>query len=127
MHHFKRALREFNFLEATDVVSMEVNETYPKLQFVYRNSQNRRYHAIKFNEDVDDFVIKQISESKAFFKVESLRLAFNRISSDQMLCIVTLNVQGALSVRLMHESKSFLAESLINCLEEEDSSVESGE
>ena len=26
VHHFKRALREFNFLEATDVVSMEVSE-----------------------------------------------------------------------------------------------------
>ena len=66
-------------------------------------------------------MIKQISESKAFFKVESLRLAFNRISSDQLLCIVTLNIQGALSIRLMHESKSFLAESLINCLEEDQS------
>ena len=58
VHHFKRALREFHFLEPTDTVSMEVNEAYPKLQFVFRSAPNRRYHAVKFNEDVDDFVIK---------------------------------------------------------------------
>ena len=58
VHHFKRALREFNFLEPTEVVSMEVSERYPKLQFVYRKVNLSRYHAIKFNDDVDDFIIK---------------------------------------------------------------------
>lgn len=38
VHHFKKALREFNFLEPTDVVSIETSETYPKLQFVFKNS-----------------------------------------------------------------------------------------
>ena len=43
VHHFKRALREFNFLEPTDVVSIETNEKYPKLQFVFRSAQFKRY------------------------------------------------------------------------------------
>ena len=119
--HFKKALREFHFLEAQEVVSMEVSETYPKLQFVFRKPSHRRHHAIKFNEDVEDFVVKHITESKAFFKIESLRLAFSRMTSDQLLCIVTLNTQGALSIRLMHDTKTFLAESLILCQEDTDS------
>ena len=31
VYHFKKALREFNFLEPTDLLSFEVSETYPKL------------------------------------------------------------------------------------------------
>ena len=100
---------------------MDVSETYPKLSFVFKKQTHRRYHAIKFNEDIDDFVIKNVSETRAFFKIESLRLAFTRISSEQLYCIVTLNIHGALSVRLMHEGKTFLAESLIMCQEESDS------
>ena len=102
---------------------MEVSETYPKLQFVYRQPSHRRHHAIKFNEDIEEFVIKHKSESKAFFKIESLRLAFTRMTSDQLICIVTLNTQGALSIKLMNDNstKTFLAESLILCQEDADS------
>ena len=117
--HFKKALREFNFLEPNDIVSIETNETYPKLQIVYRSSSQRRFHAVTFREDVENFIIKKISESKMFFKIESLRLAFGRISEDQILCVVTLNVNGALSVKLMNQTKGFLAESIINCQEDE--------
>ena len=49
-----------------------------------------------------------------------MRLAFSRITSDILLCIVTLNNDGALSVKLMHEEKLFLAESLILRQEDED-------
>lgn len=117
--HFKRALREFSFLDSQDVISMEMSENYPKMQFVFSQPTHRRYHAVKFNEEIDDFVIKQISQSKAYFKIESLRLAFTRMTSDSLLCIVTLNTQGALSVKIMHDTKSFLAESLILCQEDE--------
>ena len=82
---------------------MQVSPNYPKVQFVFRQPQRQRYHAVKFNEEVEDFVVKQISESKAFFKIESLRLAFTRMTSDQLLCIVTLNTEGALSVKLMQD------------------------
>ena len=100
--HFKKALREFSFLNSDDVVSIETNETYPKLQIVYRSESQRRYHAVNFRDDIEDFVIKKISENKMYFKIESLRLAFTRISEDQILCVVTLNIQGALSVKLMN-------------------------
>ena len=72
---------------------------------------------MKFNDNMEDFVIKHISENNVFFTIESLRLAFTRITSDQLLCIVTLNNEGALSVKLMHEGKTFLTESLILCQE----------
>ena len=74
---------------------------------------------MKFNENMEDFVIKHISENSVLFTIESLRQAFTRITSDQLLCIVTLNNEGALSVKLMHESKLFLAESLILCQEDD--------
>ena len=35
VHHFKKALKEFSWLESKDLVSMRVSETYPKLQFVF--------------------------------------------------------------------------------------------
>ena len=113
VHHFKRALREFSFLEPTDIISIETSETYPKLQFVYRKGTQSRFHAVKFNDEIDEFLVKKIQESKAFFTVESLRLAFTRISSEQLICIFTLNVHGSLSVKLMHDTQTFLAESLI--------------
>lgn len=64
---------------------------------------------------MEDFVIKHNSEQSVYYTIESLRLAFTRITSDQLLCIVTLNNEGALSVKLMHESKHFLTESLLLC------------
>ena len=87
---------------------------------MFQKPNHRRHHSIKFNENIDDFVIKHINEGKALFTVESMRLAFSRITSDLLLCIVTLNNDGALSVKLMHEDKLFLAESLILAQEEPD-------
>lgn len=121
VHHFKKALKEFNFLEAKDIVQMQVSETYPKLSFVFQKPSHQRQHSVKFNEEVDDFVIKQTSENTVHFTIESLRLAFSRISSDSLICIVTLNNEGALSVKLMHEAKIFLTESLILSQEEDQS------
>ena len=117
VHHFKKALKEFSWLEGKDLVSMKVSENYPKLSFVFQKDSHKRYHAVKFNDNMEDFVIKHISEQNVFFTIESLRLAFTRITSDQLLCIVTLNNEGALSVKLMHEGKTFLTESLILCQE----------
>lgn len=124
VHHFKKALKEFSWLENRDVVAMRVSENYPKLSFVFQKQSHKRHHAVKFNDNMEDFVIKHISENNVFFTIESLRLAFTRITSDQLLCIVTLNNEGALSVKLMHESKHFLTESLILCQEEEQDEAE---
>ena len=118
VHHFKKALREFSWLEGKEVVAMKVSENYPKLSFVFQKASHKRYHALKFNDNMEDFVIKHISENQVFFTIDSLRLAFTRITSDQLLCIVTLNNEGALSVKLMHEGKTFLTESLILCQDE---------
>ena len=113
VHHFKKALKEFNFLQDNDLIQMRVSEQQPNLAFVFKKDSHKRYHEVKFNAELDDFVIKHISENTAVFTIESLRLAFSRITSDALLCIVTLNNEGALSVKLMHEAKLFLAESLI--------------
>jgi len=48
--NFKRAMREFAFLNDDDVIAIETSETYPKLQFVFRQPNMHRYHAVKFNE-----------------------------------------------------------------------------
>ena len=79
---------------------METSESFPKLSFVYDKPNHKRHHSVKFNENIDDFVVKHISEGRALFTVESMRLAFSRITSDLLLCIVTLNNQNALSVSI---------------------------
>lgn len=89
--HFKKALREFNFLAEKDVISIRVSETYPFLQFVYENKKFKRFHAVRLHQDVDDFVTKQLTDNTAFYTIESLRLAFSRVSSESLLCIVTMN------------------------------------
>lgn len=35
VHHFKKALKEFSWLESKDVVALRTSESYPKLQFVF--------------------------------------------------------------------------------------------
>lgn len=35
VHHFKKALKEFSWLEGKDLVTMKVSENYPKLSFVF--------------------------------------------------------------------------------------------
>lgn len=88
--------------------------------FIFQSESPKRYHAVKFNENLDDFVINKVCNTEVYFSIESLRLAFTRINSDQFLCIVTLNNEGALSVRLMANDRLFLTESLILCKEKEE-------
>ena len=121
MKHFKNALKEFSFLDGNEIISLQTSEKFPKLSFIFSKPNHARYHAVKFNDNIDDFVIKHIEDAKAAFTVESMRLAFSRITSDLLLCIVTLNNDGALSVKLMHEEKLFLAESLILMQEDDES------
>lgn len=45
--------------------------------------------------------------------MESLRLAFSRISQDNLLCIVTMNNEGFLSVKLLQEARNYLSESMV--------------
>jgi len=117
--HFKKALKEFSWLDPKDRLTMKVSENYPKLSFVFERSSHQRYHAVKFNDTMEDFVVKHVSEQSVLFTIESLRLAFTRITSDSLLCIVTLNNEGALSVKLMHENKTYLTESLLLCQEDD--------
>ena len=63
VHHFKKALKEFSWLEGKEVVAMKVSENYPKLSFVFQKASHKRYHALKFNDNMEDFVIKHISET----------------------------------------------------------------
>jgi hypothetical protein len=42
------------------------------------------------------------------------------VASDTLLCIVTLFMDGQLSVKIMHENKIFMAESIILCQEDPD-------
>lgn len=69
---------------------------------MYGNAAFNRYHVVKFNSTIDDFVYKKTSSASALYTIESLRLAFSRITSDNLLCIVTLQNEGYLSVKHMH-------------------------
>ena len=61
---------------------MNVSVQYPHLQFIYQNETYKRYHALKFNQDVDDFIYKDLTDNTAYYTIDSLRLAFGRITSD---------------------------------------------
>lgn len=86
-----------------DLLALRVSENYPKLSFIYRDDKFHRYHSLQFNDNVEDFVFKTLSENQALYTYESLRLAFSRIQTDTLLCIVTLHMDGQLSVKIMHE------------------------
>ena len=73
---------------------------------------------LKFNSNIDDFVYKKTSEANALYTMESLRLAFSRITTDNLLCIVTLQNEGYLSVKHMHQDKILLIDSIILAQEE---------
>lgn len=118
MQHFKKALREFSFLQDKEIVELRFSESYPHLQFMYGNAAFNRYHVVKFNSTIDDFVYKKTSSASALYTIESLRLAFSRITSDNLLCIVTLQNEGYLSVKHMHQDKLLLIESIILAQEE---------
>ena len=75
---------------------------------------------IKFNSTIDDLVYKKTSEANALYTIESLRLAFSRITSDNLLCIVTLQNEGYLSVKHMHQEKLLLIESIILAQQRQD-------
>lgn len=113
VQHFKKALKEFQFLQDKEIVELRFSESYPHLQFIYGNEKFNRYHVIKFNSTIDDLVYKKTSEANALYTIESLRLAFSRITSDNLLCIVTLQNEGYLSVKHMHQEKLLLIESII--------------
>ena len=113
VQHFKKALKEFSFLQDKEIVELRFSDAYPHLQFIYGNTAFNRYHVVKFNSNIDDLVYKKTSEANALYTIESLRLAFSRITSDNLLCIVTLQNEGYLSVKHMHQEKLLLIESII--------------
>ena len=88
--HFKKALREFSFLSENELICLKFSRSYPMLQLVFGEENMHRYHVIKFNERNEDFIFKEVSETQSYYNIESLRLAFNRISSDDLFCYVTL-------------------------------------
>lgn len=71
----------------------------------------QRYHSLKFNSNIDDLVYKKLNDCEAIFTIESLRLAFNRISMDNLCCIVTLHEEG-LSVKYI-EAENFMIECIV--------------
>ena len=95
------------------MVELKFQENYPKLQIIYGNEKFNRYHVLKFNSEIEELVYKTITDASAYYTIESLKLAFSRISSDDLLCIVTLQNEGYLSVKHMHKDKILLIESII--------------
>lgn len=68
---------------------------------------------LKFNSSIDDLFYKKLSEASAFYTIESLKLAFSRITQDNLVCIVTLQNEGYLSVKHMHQQKLIMIDSII--------------
>ena len=101
-------------------MELRFSTTYPNLQIIYGNEKFQRFHVVKFNESIEDLVCKKLSEATAFYTIGSLKLAFSRITSDNLLCIVTLQQEGYLSVKHMHQQKLLLIESIILAQEDQE-------
>ena len=82
LFHFKKSLKEFSWLNPTDLVALKVSNSYPKLQFIYENKTASRHHAVKLNSEQDEFIFKQVGDHTVNFSIESLRLAFTRLKDD---------------------------------------------
>jgi hypothetical protein len=123
IQHFKRALKEFQFLAEKDAIEIKISQKYPQISFRHVNDQYQRNHVVKFNEKIDDLIIKELrQECSAYYTIESLRLAFSRINNDNLICIVTMYNEGYLSVKHMDEQKVLMIESIIlplDAIEEE--------
>lgn len=65
MQHFKKALKEFSFLGDKENIEVKFSESYPHIQFRYGHEGSRRYHVVKFNAEIDDLVVKKISEASS--------------------------------------------------------------
>jgi hypothetical protein len=100
-------------VDDSETIAFKVGQQYPFLTLHYDNQNKKLSHSLKFNESIDDFVYKTLSDSACLYTLESLRYAFSRISADNQLCIVTINNEGFLSVKLMHDQKIYLSDSLI--------------
>ena len=95
------------------MVELRVSESYPHLQLIYADEHFGRYHVVKFNSTIEGLIYKKTSETNALYTIGALRLAFSRITSDSLLCIVTLHNEGYLSVKHMNDNKFLLIESII--------------
>ena len=58
MQHFKKALKEFNFLGDKEVIEVRFSQSYPHIQFKFEDERFNRYHVVKFNSEIDDLVTK---------------------------------------------------------------------
>lgn len=61
---------------------------------------------------MDELVFKQVSDVSSLFTVDSLRLALGR-SNNNLLCVLTLNNEGSLSIKMLADTKEFMIESII--------------
>lgn len=97
-------MKEFHFLDDNQKLQFKVGTAYPYLTLSYECANQQLNHSLKFNENIDDFVYKHLSDAQCSYTMESLRYAFSRISAvENQLCIVTINNEGYLSVKLMHD------------------------
>ena len=65
VQHFKKALKEFNFLADNEVIQLKFSEAYPHIQFIYGNEKFGRYHSVKFSPDIDELVPRIMTDASA--------------------------------------------------------------
>ena len=58
-------------------------------------------------------IYKDVSDSTIPFSIESLRYAFSRAYAENLGCIITINCNGFLNVKVMQENILYMSESTI--------------
>ncbi len=73
-----------------------------------------------FNEDIPSLKIAESTDLLVKYRLETLRNAFTRIRRPGNSCVATINSIGVFSIKILNDSKVFLAESIVKPLLDDD-------
>ena len=111
--HMKKALAEFAWADDQELLTIETREQHPKLSLSYKNEQRGLETKFQFREDIEDLIYKDIAEAKLDYSIESLRLAFTRTNAENLSCVLIINFNGIMNVKIYHENLLSISESSI--------------
>ena len=86
----------------------------------HENQTDDNYFKIKFTEESTELGYQIKSQVQSTFSIGNLRLAFSRISKDQLSCILSISSEKYISVKVTQDNKNVLIESIVQCQQDEE-------
>ena len=120
----RAALREFSWMDPHLIIEVVTRQNEPKFVLQKRANSDHEKHVLQFSSSIENLTYKMSSDATQAFTVEQLRLAFCRVtreSTDNLQLIVTINLAGHLSAKLIDSASTFMTETILlsQCTEED--------